>query len=1060
MKIADISIRRPVTIAMIMLGALFVGIIAMLSLPLDIYPKMDLPYAVVVTTLPGATPTEVEQQISKPVEEALQSLSGVQEIDSTSLQNVGVVVVQFDYSVNMAQKLEDMRSAVNQMSGTLPKDATTPVVQQFNPADQPIMTVTLSGGQSLAALSDEAKNIIQPALQHVNGVANVDTVGGLTRQITVEVDPGKLAYYHLSISQVEQAVSSANYSADVGQAVRGSQLIPLKVNGQFTSPQELLKVPISAGIQNLSVGDVAQVKDNYKDVTLIANFNGQASVGFSIKQASGANTVKVSAGVHQALQDLVKNLPSGMHLTVVSDSAQGIKDAINVVVEHTLIGFILGILLMLLILRSVRSTVVIGVAIPISILTTFILMYLNHLTINMITLGSLGIALGSLVDFSVVVLESIFRARQRGLGPKEAAGAGTAEVGTAVMVAAMAQIFVFGPSLFTGGIAGQLFGPMALTVTFSHLVALIVALTLTPMLASKLLVGSRFAQEDTIPGKTAPFRPWAPFDWFGRGMHDLTAAYTRVLGWSLKHRKTVVVLAVVLFLAVIPLLSRVGTELMPSVTNNQINVTLTLPAGTSLDETARVTQEVENRIRQHLANVASIYAQIGTVAGFSADSTNSSSLIVTLNLSGNESATGAANDLQPYVDNIPGAKVIVQSDSLAQGPAGGTVQVQITGPDLNTLADLSNQAARIMQKQPYLSYVDNELSTGQPDYELKLSQSALVQNGLTEGQVVSALRTAFQGSTAGTYYQGDNGYDVVVRFPEGYSRDITKLSEVTVMNSAGQSIPLTQVAKTILTQEPTMVTHVGGIRTVYVQANVSGVSTGQAQAELTQLFKSIRIPKGYELGFGQYARFQAEAFRSLGVALFSSVALVYMVMAGMFESLLTPFVIMFSLPPTLVGAVLGLFLTHKTLNMNSLMGLVMLIGLVTNNAIVLVDYTNQLKAKGLSLREALMQAGPVRLRPILLTTVTNVAAMLPLLILGGTGTETLASMAAVITFGLTLSTLVTLVLVPVMYVNMEWLIGKVRPHDRKKPQGPENAAHEDSRAPLGPHPSGPVSPAG
>lgn len=1010
---------------MIMLAAILIGVIAMIGLPLDLMPTMDLPVASVSTSFPGATPSEVEQQVTKPIEQALQSLSGVQEIDSTSVGGSSRVRVNFDYGVDMGQQVETMRSLVNRVVNKLPTGATIPNVQQFDPNSQPIMLVTLSGGKTVADISDTADNLISPAIQHVDGVATVNVIGDLSRQIMVEVDPVKLNFYNLSITQVTQALSAANFSADVGQAQRGTQLIPLKVDGQFSSTQDLLKVPLSLGKKSISVGDIATVKDGFKDVTLIAQVDDKPSIAFSIQQSSGANTVKVSAGVHKTLDSLSKQLPQGMKITVITDSAQGILQAVHLVTEHTLLGFLLGIVLMLLILRSVRTTTVIAVAIPISVLTAFILMSAFHLTINTITLGSLGIALGSLVDFSVVVLESIFRARQMGLGPKEAASLGTKEVGTAVMVAAMAQICVFAPSLFTGGIAGQLFGPMALTVTFSHIVALVVALTLTPMLASRLLTGSRFTQEETIPGLTAPFRIWAPFDWFGRGMHDLTRAYRRILSWSLKHRLTIVILAFALFLSIIPIYNQIGSELMPTSTSNQITVSITLPSGTDLKQTAKVTQEVENRIRQHLNNVSSVYEQIGTSSGASQASTNTAQLTVTLNLTPKQSISLFANQLQPYFRTIPGAKITAAAAVLGHGSSNGQIGVDISGPDLNTLALLSNQVAQIMTEMPSLRYIDNQLETGQPSYKLKLDQNSLVQNGLTEQQVVNALHNAYQGSTASTFYQGDNGYNVVVQYPETYAQDVTKLTEMSIINSNGQAIPLTQVATMILSNEPTVVEHIAGVRNVTVQASVFGTSTGQVQAALNQRFKALQVPAGYTLGFGQSRRNQTQAFSALGNGLLASIVLVYMIMAGMFESLLTPFVIMFSLPPTFVGAIIGLYVTHNTININSMMGMVMLVGLVTNNAIVLVDYTNQLRDQGQTLSEALLQAGSIRLRPIILTTVTNVAAMLPLLILGGSGTETLSSMAAVITFGLSLSTLVTLVLVPVMYINMDKLLQKI-----------------------------------
>lgn len=1021
MKIADSSIKRPVTISMIMLAVVLIGVIAMTSLPQAMMPKMDLPIASVVTTMPGASPSEVEQQLSKPIEDALQTLSGVSEIDSTSLQNESQVTVQFNYGENLTQKVEDMRGIISGLTASLPSKANSPSVKQFDPNSSPIMTVTLSGAdKSLSELSDIAANIVKPALQHVSGVGTVNEIGNLSRQINIEVDPQKLTYYGLSIDKITQAIQADNSSADVGQLNRGSQLVTLKVNGQFGSVNDLLQIPITIGSKAITVGNVAKLVDGYKDVTLSAALDSKPAIGFSIIQTSDGNTVKVSDAVRSEFQLLSKQLPAGVHLVIVSDSAQSIRDTVKLVAEHTILGFLLGILIMLCILRSLKTTIVIAVAIPISVLATFILMYLCNLSFNIITLGSLSIALGSLVDFSVVVLESIFRARITGLNPKEAASKGTAEVGTAVFVAALAQICVFVPSLFTGGIAGQIFTPMALTVTFSHVIALLVAVTLTPMMASKMLSGSRFAEEETIPGVNAPFRPWAPFDWFGKGMYKLTERYRKILKWGLDHRKTVIVSSMAMFLAVMPLIPMLGTELMTATNMNQVNVSITMPNSTNLSETTKTVETIEQRIKSHQKSVTSIYAQVGEASSSGQGiSTNTASLIVTLNELEKESVTQVANGMQSYLQDIPGVKIIATPATAMSGASSGQVQVLIQGPDENTLKLLSNEVTNIMTAIPQLKYIDNQLATGLPTYQLNISHNALVQYGLTENQVTSALNTAFQGTTASTFYQGDKDYDVVVRFPQDYSRDVTKVLESNITSGTGALIPLSDLATLNLVQGASKVQHVSGTRSVYVNGNVFDTSTGNAQTLVQQKINALKIPAGYTVGFGQSSKFMSEAFQSLGIGILVSIVLVYMVMASLFESFSTPFVIMFSLPPTFVGAILGLYLTHKTINMNSLMGLIMLIGLVANNAIVLVDYTNQLREQGKSTHDALIQAGTIRLRPILLTTVTNVLAMLPMLIIGGKGSEGISSMAAVIAFGLTLSTLVTLVLVPVMYVNID-----------------------------------------
>ena len=1007
---------------MIMIAALLLGTLSMFKLPLDLYPELSWPTATVVTIYPGASPDVVEQQVTNRIEEALQSLSGVEEVSSTSMQNVSSITVQFKYGVNLNAKIETMRGYVNSIKNKLPDNVEEPIIKEFNPSDLPIMTLALAGDRSMEELSGLADNLVYPALQQVDGIGEVNEIGNLTREIQIEVDPQKLNYYNIGIQQVSQSITAANISVDAGLIKRSSQLIPLNISGQFSSPQEILTVPIVLGKKIISIGDVAKVVDGWADVKLISKLDGKPSVGFSIKQASGGNTVKVSDGVKETVTELAKQLPEGVEIKVISDNAGSIRDTVRVVTEHTIFGFLLGVLVMLGILRNFRTTLVIAIAVPIAIMTTFILMGSYGLTINTITLGSLAIALGSLVDFSVVVLESIFRARGRGLGAKEAASVGTKEVGTAVIVAALAQICVFAPALFTGGISGQIFRPMALVVVFSHIVAVIVALTLTPMLASRWLTGPEFAREETIPGVNAPFRIWAPFDWFGKGMYKLTEGYRKILGWSLNHRKSIVAISLLMFAAVLPLLPLIGKEMMPSTYNEQVNVQVTLAGGTSIEETTKVTEEIEKRLRKNIPNVTSIYSQIGGILGRDSGSTEISKITVNVDKDEKASMADIANSFQQYLQDIPGAKLVVKPSSALRGPETGTVEIIVTGSDSNTLALLSDQVTQGMRAIPELRYIDNQLSTGIPSYKLHLDNKALAQYGLNEQLVISTLFMGNHGITSSTFYQGDNSYDMVVKMPSDDVRDVAKLWQIKVMNSAGQMIPLSNFASLTLGQQPTLVSHLNGSRAVHIKASVYQMSTGDAQAKLQTQINQMRIPAGYTVEFGKNEKIQSDAFSALGLGLLISMILIYMVMAGMFESLLTPFVIMFSLPPTFVGAILGLFLTHKTLNMNSLMGLIMLIGLATNSAIVLVDYTNQLRKQGMTLKEALLEAGPVRLRPILLTVTATVLAISPLLILGGTGTETLSPMAAVITFGLVFSTLVTLVLVPVMYVIMDNLI--------------------------------------
>lgn len=1046
MKIANLSIRRPVTIVMIMVAVLLVGIFSVTQLPQELYPKLNLPVATVATSWPGASPQEVEQQVTTPIENSLQGLSGVSQVQSQSTQGSSLVIVQFNYGVKISDEVNKMRSLVSRIQGQFPSDVSAPAIEQFDPSSLPIMTLSISGNESQQAIGQIADSTVKPGLQRLNGVGGVTEAGNLTRQITVKVKPAKLQFYHLTITQVVQALQADNLSADAGQVQKGQLLIPLRIHGQFSGSSELKQVPIPlAGGKTIPLQNVADVSDGNKTVTLISTVNGSPAVTFNITQATDANTVQVSNEVHKEVTALKAQLPKGVHLQILSDNAQTIRDTVNTVVNHTVLGFIFGVLIILLILRSLMSTFVVAVAIPIAALSTFALMSFSKLSINSITLGSLAVGLGSLVDFSIVVLESIFRARQRGIGPIEAAKTGTQEVGLAVVVAAMAQISVFAPSIFVPGIAGQFFRPLALTVSFAHIAALFVAITLTPMLASRLLRGRRFEMEETIPGKTSPFRVYAPYDWFGRGMHELTNGYKKALRWSLDHRKTIVISAALMFVLSLLLVPRIGFELVPNVGENQMSVSITMPDGTSLSRTDSVTKQVESLAKQKMKGIDRIYANIGGASFFGVSSTNKATVTLSFNNKvSSQYVQKMTHNFGSDVSNIPGAKILVSAaQANSSGPGSGGVTVQIQGPDQNTLRILSTKVAKIMKQTPGLEYVDNQAKNGTPDYQLNLNQSALSQYGLTASQVESALRTDFQGTKASTFYQTNHQYNIVVRLPKSFTQNLNHLSQLTVKNSSGQLIPVTSLGSLTTSEQPPEIDHVNDVRTVNVTATPYGVTQGRIQGVIGHELKQIHVPKGYYVGFGKSGQQLNSAFIDMAAAFGFSILLLYMLMASLFEALLTPLVIMFCLPPTFIGAALGLFLTHRSLNIDSAIGVIMVMGLIANNAIVLIDYTIQRRKQGLSVRDSLLEAGPVRLRPIVMSTLTTVLAMMPLVIGYGKGAQTLASMATVIAFGLMFSTVVTLLLVPVMYVILDnWMQKLRRLFRRRKTSKTPSSLHD------------------
>jgi len=1036
MKIADVSVDRPVLISMVMVALVLLGLVALPLLPVDLYPNLDIPVALVSTSWSGTTPTVVEQQVTKPIEAVMSTVSNVSEVDSISRSGQSLVIVRFNYGTDMNQAVADMRDKINQVAGSLPSDAGAPMIMRIDPNSMPIMTLALSGqNASVEQLKQLADDVVTPRLQQVSGVSAVNVNGGKSRQIQVVVDPHRLQRYGLSITQVIQALQSDNMQGDAGLVNKGDQEIDLHINGQFITPGDVLNVPVRLPSgDTIKISDLGQVNDTYADVTELARVNGLSCVSLDIMKISGGNTVQVSGNVQKIIPAINQVLPPGVKLTVISDQAKYIRESIDTVVNHTLLGGLFALIVLWLFLRRVRTTAVIAIVIPIAVISTFAALYFAGQTINTISLGGLALGMGSLVDFAVVVIESIFRYRESGCGPIEAAKLGTAEVGTAVMASALSQVSVFAPVVFVQGFASQIFMPMALAVVFSHLAALVGALTLVPMLAARLMRGSSFN-----PGETAGSR-WNPSVAFSRGVEKLKMHYERLLRWALGHRK-IVLLSTALMLAVsLAMLPVVGFELMPNQDEGQYSVSITLDQGTKLDVTNRVVERVERLIRQ-MPETDTVYTVVGSPGGnfiSSQTATNTADINVTLKpLSQRKrSVFQVIEELRRKVALIPGAQINIQAAQQGFGRTGMPIQVVIQGGDLNVLRELGDLVANQIQQVPGTRGVQNTMDKTSPEYDVNINRVLAARYGITVQQILNTLRADYNGTKATSYIAGSTSVDVVVKLPEDYTRDYSHLNDITVVSPAGVQVPLSALATVQPAAGPAVVRRQNQMRQVTVQADVFGRSVGEVQRDIQARLDRINFPAGYSWQFGGQAQDMASSFKSLGLAMPLAIVLMYMVMAGQFESLFGPFIIMFSLPPTFVGIMLGLLLMHHAVSVNALIGVIMLIGIVVNNAIVLVDYTNQLRRKGHSTREALCLAGPVRLRPILMTTCTTVLAMFPLMLGYGEGAEAQAPMATVVVFGLTVSTLVTLVLVPVMYTVIDDLGARWRGFR----QGRRNAA--------------------
>ncbi|MCC2685705.1 MAG: multidrug transporter, partial [Paenibacillaceae bacterium] len=651
------------------------------------------------------------------------------------------------------------------------------------------------------------------------------------------------------------------------------------------------------------------------------------------------------------------------NVTVLNDSSVFIRQSINTVVDHTLLGALFSVFILYLFLRSVRATLVIGIVIPIAVISTFSLMYFSNQTFNIITLGGLALGLGSLVDFAVVMLESIYRKKHEGEGPIDAAKKGAAEVGTAIMASALAQVAVFVPTLFISGLVQQYFVPMALTVSFSHIAALFAAVTLVPMLASKLLKG-KFDEE--LPEG----RSYNPSVWFGRGLVHVTKFYMGLLKWSLRNRWVIVSVTLLLIAGSVYIYRFVGTELTPRTDEGELSANVSLPAGSGFDATNEITTQVESIIKD-IPDVAQV--------------------------------------------NVNARFTSVRLPGLSGGGGGDNIQINLNGPDLTVLNKLADLVVTAVRDVDGIRSVRNPLDRSSEQFNLLIDRDAAAHYGVSIRDLLTQLRAAYQGTAATQLKTGSTQVAVQVKYPSDFSQNLENLDKVVITTSSGGQIPVSQIAKVEIGSGPSNIRHQDQQRVTNINASVFGRPVGDVSLDVQSALDTIQPPDGYSITMvGERASINS-SFKSLELMLVFAIVLVYMVMASQFESLYSPFIIMFSLPPTIVGAIGGLFITGRTINMNTYIGMIMLVGIVVNNAIVLIDYTNQLRKRGLPLHEALIQAGQIRLRPILMTTCTTILAMLPLVIGYGEGAETQASMATVVAFGLAFSTMITLLLVPVVY---------------------------------------------
>ena len=1050
-RLIEIATERRVTIVMFTVAVVLFGIVSLSRLKVNLLPDISYPTVTIRTELTGAAPVEIENLLTKPIEEAVGVIRNVRLVRSVSRTGQSDVTLEFVWGTDMDIAGVDVREKVDIID--LPLEAKRPLLLRFDPSSEPIMRLGLlrkDEGQSIAdagsvvaslkAIRRLAEDRIKNDLEAEEGTAAVKVSGGFEDEIQIHVDQQKLSQLDISIQQIAERIRAENVNLSGGRLEEGRQRYLVRTINEFQTVEEFADAIVAnvAG-RPVFLRDVATVTRGYKEREAITRVNGQESVELAIYKEGDANTVQVANRVEQRLESIRESLPEELELVKIYDQSEFISAAIQQVTSAAIFGGILAIMVLYGFLQDSRATTIIAVAIPVSVIGTFLLMYSNDVSLNIMSLGGVALAVGMLVDNAIVVLENIVRKREQGQGILEAARNGTAEVSTAVIAATLTTIAVFFPMVFISGVAGQLFRDQALTVTFALIFSLIVALTLIPMLAA-LGTGSRYqeAGEETPPNRftraiATVVRAfgvvfagvkwlcwiilWVP-GWLLQHLYlSVAKGYEPVLRWSLSHRAAVVGGAAAIFAATMLLIPRLGTELIPQLSQGEFEVDLRLSPGSPLVETDRAIQAAHAATRD-IDDVELNYSVAGTGNRLDANPVdsgeNTGTLSITLKPGAGRAEEAAAMDaMRKQLMQLPGVQYEFSRPSLMT--FASPLQIEVSGFDLEDLEAVNQVLVSKMQASDRYVDVKTTIESGNPEIQIVFDQERAASLGLSVRGIADRVVANVRGELATRYTWRDKKIDVLVRSVDTTRASIADIRSLIVNPAAERPVTLEAVAEIKIARGPAEIRRIAQERVAIISANLAYGDLGAAVADANSIIDGTPMPQGITaMVSGQNEEMQ-DSFRSMQFALLLAVFLVYIVMASQFESLIHPLVILFTIPLALVGAVLALFLTGTTVNVVAFIGIIMLAGIVVNNAIVLVDLINQLQAQGLEKTSAIMEAGQARLRPILMTTLTTVLGLLPMAIGFGEGSELRTPMAITVIGGLLVSTLLTLVVIPVVY---------------------------------------------
>ncbi len=999
---AKFSVKKPVTITMMILIVIVLGVVSLSKLQIDLLPQMELPYVMVQTSYQGAGPEEIENLVTKPLEQSVATVENIEGVMSYSNEGSSIVLMQFAFGTDMDEVMLQLRESIDLIEGFLPEGTTSPIVAKLDPNAMPIIQLAISSKGDIITTQKIAEDIVAPRIERIEGTASAGVSGGLEREVEVMLKEEALVGYNLSSTYIAQMLQSANINLPGGTVKKGNNELTVRTVGEFKSIEEIknISIPLPRG-GTVRLIDVADVKLTDKEQSTIAKLDGKEVVQVSIMKQSDGNTVNVAKAVEEEIEKIRQEYPD-INIVTIFNQADFINFAIQNLARTATMGGVLAVIILLIFLRSFKTTLVIALSIPISIITSFVILYFAKITLNMMTIGGLALGIGMLVDNSIVVLENIYRNRSLGMDRIKASVDGANEVTMAVTASTLTTVAVFIPIVFTGGLAATIFKDFALSIVIALFSSLIIAITLVPMLASKLVSVKNLESEEAQEKKHGA----------------LVTAYKKILSWSLRHRFITIAISLVMFVVSVIMLTTVGAEFFPATDEGIINVTVNLPPGSETLEVDDTLNDMQSLI-QEIPEVESVFTSAGS-SGMMSIAGGSSSGSMTVILSDlderDRSVKEVSDEIRTITKDVPGAEISVsESSMMMMGSGSGAISISVKGDDIETLKNIGDDFKNIIDKVEGTREVTTSYDDGIPQVQIVADRGIASQYGLTTAQIGSAVNSTLSGSNVTKFKVDGNELDVVLKGDNMYGQSMSLLEMLPIPTPAGSTVPLSEIADINIEEGPISIMRENQTRVLTVSGSVVGRDVQSVSTEIEKLLNQYEMPNGYSYTFGGETEQIEETFTDLAMVMLVAIVLVYMIIAAQFESLIQPLSIMFSVPLALSGGFIGLFIVGLPLNVIGIIGLIILVGIVVNNAIVLVDYINNRRTRGEDRNEAIMKAGPIRIRPIMMTALTTILGLVPMAFGIGEGAELTQSMGIVVIGGLSLSTVLTLVVVPVMY---------------------------------------------